>query len=409
MLNVQRVRKDFPILSRKVHGTTPLVYLDSAATSQKPRQVLRAIQAYYEQHNANVHRGIHVLGDESTKMFHVARQQIAEFFGTEEQELILMRNTTEAINAFVYMWAEDHVGAGDIVVSAEMEHHSNFVPWQQLAKRKGAEFVAIHVTEQGLFDLEHLKKILSTKKVKIVAVTHVSNALGTINPIEEIVSLAHSAGAKVLVDGAQSAPHLPVNFRALGCDAFAFSGHKMLGPMGIGGLLVRRELLNELQPYLFGGGMINEVSIEHTTFADIPDRFIAGTPDVAGAVGLAAACEYLKNLGMKDVFEHDQELVAYALEKLAAIPQVTIIGPLDSKQRCGSVAFVYKGVHAHDVAQILDSEGVAVRSGHHCTMPLHMKFAWTASTRLSFNVYSTKEEIDRCVTALQKVREVFKG
>jgi len=384
-----------------------LVYLDSAATSQKPNMMLDAMDEYYTHHNANVHRGIHTLGNESTSVFQEARQKIARFFGADEHELILVRNTTEGINAFAYMWGDKHISDGDLVVSTEMEHHSNFVPWQQLAKRKCATFTAVHVNSNGELNVHHLEELLKTKKVKLVAVVHVSNAIGIINPIEKIVEISHKYGAKVIIDGAQSASHMPIDFHALGCDAYAFSGHKMLGPMGIGGLLVRANLLNELQPYMFGGGMIDSVSVEETTFAELPDRFIAGTPDVAGAVGLAAACEYLNSVGMKEVYSHDQELVAYALEKLLAIKNVKIVGPLNVKKRCGSVAFLYNGVHAHDVAQILDSEGVAVRSGHHCTMPLHKKFDWMATTRASFNVYSTKQEIDVLVQALQKVEVVF--
>ena len=408
MLNPDRVKKDFPILSRVIHENKRLVYLDSAATSQKPMAVLTAIQDYYLHHTANVHRGIHVLGDESTKMFYAARANIAAFFGADADELILMRNTTEALNGFIYMWAERHVGKGDVVVSSGMEHHSNFVPWQLLAKRKGCTFEVIPVTETGELDLKYLQKLLDGGKVKVVAFVHVSNATGTNNPVENIVKMAKKAGVITVVDGAQSAPHMPINFHALGCDVYAFSGHKMVGPMGIGGLIVRKELLKDMEPFLFGGGMINEVSLEETTFADVPDKFIAGTPDVASAVGLAAACDYLTSLDMKHVFAHDAMLVKYALEKLQNVEHVTVIGPTDASKRCGSVAFVYNSVHAHDVAQILDSEGIAVRSGHHCTMPLHKRFGWAATTRASFNVYTTKEDIDALVLALQKVKEVFK-
>ncbi|KKS30506.1 MAG: Cysteine desulfurase [Candidatus Amesbacteria bacterium GW2011_GWA2_42_12] len=407
MFDVQKIRKDFPILSRKVQGSKQLVYLDSAATSQKPQGVLDAMNEYYTHFNANVHRGIHTLGNESTSVFQNSRQKIAQFFGADDNELILVRNTTEGLNALCYMWGEKHISEGDMIVSTEMEHHSNFVPWQQLAKRKHATFTAVHVHEHGELDLHHLEELLKTKKVKLIAVVHVSNAIGTINPIERIVELSHQYGAKVIVDGAQSASHMPVNFHKLEYDAYAFSGHKMLGPMGIGGLLVRAKIIDELQPYVFGGGMIDTVSVEETTFAELPDKYIAGTPDVASTVGLAVACGYLNTIDMKKAFQHDQELVAYALEKLSAMKNVKIVGPLDVKKRCGSVAFLYHGVHAHDVAQILDSEGVAVRSGHHCTMPLHTKFGWIATTRASFNVYSTTHEIDVLVQALQKVKVVF--
>lgn len=406
MFDPKTVGKDFPILKRKVHGNKRLVYLDSAATSQKPQVVIDAIVEYYQNHNANVHRGIHVLGDESTKMFYAAREKIAKFFGAEPNELILVRNTTEAINTIVYSWADQHVGASDTILSTEMEHHSNLVPWQQFAKRTGCRIEYIKLTSTGELDMADLHAKL-VKGVKLIAVAHVSNTLGVINPIEEIVKLAHKVGAKVVVDGAQSAPHLPIHFDKLGCDFYAFSGHKMLGPMGIGGLLVKKELLAEMEPTFFGGGMIDEVSLEGTSFAELPDKFIAGTPDVASTVGLAAACEYLSTLGMEHVAHHDHEIVTYALEQLQKIPQVKIFGPTDPNKRCGSVSFNYEGVHAHDVAQILDSEGIAVRSGHHCTMPLHKRFNLAATTRASFNVYTTKDDIDVLAYALQKVKVVF--
>jgi len=398
---------DFPILSRVVHGDKRLVYLDSAATSHKPQQVIDAIVEYYTRHNANVHRGIHVLGDESTKLFHESRSKIAKFFGAEEDELILVRNTTEALNTIAYTWGEMNIGEGDVIVSTVMEHHSNLVPWQQLAKRKGAILKLISVTTDGLLQLDDLQKFIQEGKVKLIAVTHVSNAIGTKNPIEQIIDLAHEHGAVVVIDGAQSAPHLAIDFHTLNCDFYGFSGHKMLGPMGIGGLLVKRDILEKLPPFFFGGGMINEVHEQETSFADLPDRFIAGTPDVAGTVGLAAACAYLSNIGMKAIEEFDKELIVYAIENLKTVPQVKLLGPLVAAQRCGSVSFEYQGVHAHDVAQILDSEGVAVRSGHHCTMPLHEVMKCTASVRASFNVYTTTADIEVLVKALEKVKTVF--
>ena len=406
MFDPNIIKKDFPILNRTVRNGKPLVYLDSAATSQKPQAVIDSIVEYYTQHNANVHRGIHALGDESTRMFYAARNTIAKFFSADTNELILMRKTTEAINAVVYMWAEDHVSVGDVILTTEMEHHSNLVPWQVFAKRKGCSIEYVRVTESGELDMADLKKKLR-KGVKLVAMSHVSNTLGVMNPVAEISKLAHVVGTLVLVDGAQSAPHLPIDFHKLGCDFFAFSGHKMVGPMGIGGLLVRAEVFKHMHPFLYGGGMINEVSLDTTTFADVPDAYIAGTPDVASTVGLAAACNYLSKLGMEQVVKHDAELVSYALNQLKKISQLHIVGPMDARKRCGSVAFIYDGVHAHDVAQILDSEGIAVRSGHHCTMPLHAKFKWGATTRASFNVYTTKEDIDVLIRGIQKVKEVF--
>ncbi|HAU98691.1 MAG: Cysteine desulfurase [Microgenomates group bacterium GW2011_GWF2_45_18] len=407
---LQNCRADFPILSREIHDQKPLVYLDSAATSQKPKVVLDAIQEYYQLHNANVHRGIHVLGDESTHIFHESRQRIAQFFGATENQLILTRNTTEALNLIAWGWALDHLSEKDVVITTEMEHHSNFVPWQEVCKRTGAKFEVVSVTQEGLLDLQDLSLKLHRKdglRVKLVAVVHVSNAIGTRNPVELIAKMAHEVGAMVVIDGAQSAPHLPISFPSLGADVFAFSGHKMLGPMGIGGMIVSQHMLEQMNPVLFGGGMIDEVTTDLTTYADLPDRFIAGTPDVAGAVGLAKACAYLTHLNMNDVEQYDRELVVYTLEKISAVEHVKILGSLDSNKRVGSVAFLLDGVHAHDVAQVLDSEGVAVRSGHHCTMPLHRKFAWAASTRASFSVYSTKTDVDVLVSGLEKVKSVF--
>jgi cysteine desulfurase / selenocysteine lyase len=415
MLDPNSIRADFPILSRLINGKQ-LVYLDNAATSQKPRQVIDAIVGYYSNHNANVHRGVHTLSDESTELLTKSRQTIADFFGAENDELILVRNTTEAINGVAYGWADQHLKTGDVVLTTLMEHHSDLVVWQETCRRTGAKLEVIPVDSNGRLLLESLKEKLKTLPVKLVALTHVSNTLGTINPIEKIVQLIKSNNRqiKILVDGAQAAPHIKVDFHVLDVDFYIFSGHKMLGPMGIGGLLVKKELLStgEMRPWLFGGGMIHSVAIEHTTYHDeLSELFTAGTPDVASAVGLAAACNYLSQIGMSNVEAHDRSLVAYALEKLSHIKELTIIGPTvgesSALDRLGSVAFVYENVHAHDVAQVLDSEGIAVRSGHHCTMPLHVANKWQATTRASFQVYTTEAEIDTLVTALEKVKKVF--
>ncbi len=420
-LDTTKIRQDFPILSRKVRGK-PLVYLDNAATSQKPKQVLDAITNYYTGSNANVHRGVHTLSDEATRAWEDSRATIAKFFGAQPEELVLTRNTTEAINGVVYGWGAQNLGRGDVVLVSLLEHHSNFVPWQELCKRTGATLQIIPLTLDGCIDKEQYQNAL-TKVVKLVALSHVSNVLGTVTDVSWFADLAHKIGACVLVDGAQAAPHLPINFSQLGVDFYAFSGHKMLGPMGVGGLLVRRELLDsgEFQPWLFGGGMIAEVTTTDATFQEDPsERFTAGTPDVASAVGLAAACDYLSALGMEHVMRHDAELVAYAYRELAQIPQVQLIGPVPTTlsgatdavtpqhvSRLGSVSFTYKNVHAHDVAQVLDSVGVAVRSGHHCTMPLHHHFGWQATVRASFQVYSTTAEVDHLIAGLTKVAEVF--
>lgn len=405
MFDSSLVKKDFPILSREVNGK-PLVYLDSAATSQKPRQVLEAERIYYEMHNANVHRGAHTLGDEATNLLDVSREKVAGFVGGRKEEIIFVRNATEALNLVAYAWGLDNLQEGDVILTTEMEHHSNIVPWQVVAKRTEARVELVKVAEDGLLDQEDFKKKLKLKP-KLVALVQVSNALGTINPIKEMTKQAHKAGAVVVVDGAQAVPHMAVNLADLGCDLYAFSGHKMLGPMGIGVLWGKKELLEKMSPFMSGGGMINEVHPDHSTWAELPDKFEAGTPNVAGAVGLASAIDYLNGLRLDNIRKHDQEIVDYALEKLSRLQDIRILGSKDSSQRSGSVSFEYKKVHAHDVATILDSQGVAVRSGHHCTMVLHEQMRLAASVRASFNVYTTKADIDRLVEALAKVKETF--
>lgn len=421
---IAQLRNDFPILRQKVHNL-PLVYLDNAATSQKPQQVIDAISNYYQTSNANVHRGVHRLSDMSTMAWENARATIADFFGAVSDELIVVRNTTEAINGIAYGWGVDAIQADDVILVTELEHHSNFVVWQQLAARKRAQFVVVNTNNMGRISLDHLRELLNRyqAKVKLFSFVQVSNTLGVEQPLAEIVGLFNELyrrdeRPKILIDAAQAAPHQPLNFDQLDVDFLVFSGHKMLGPMGFGGLLVRRELLasGELHPWLFGGGMISSVSVAATEFhPDISERFTAGTPDVASAVGMAAACDYLSTIGMKNVEAHDRQLVAYALKQLSQVPEVTLIGPTEPVRpdqkldRLGSVAFIYKGVHAHDVAQILDSQGIAVRSGHHCTMPLHQKQGWQATVRASFQIYTTTSEIDALVDGLAKVKKIFLG
>ncbi len=406
MFDPHVVKKDFPILAREVHGKA-IVYLDSGATSQKPVAVLDAERHYYETSNANVHRGAHTLGDEATQLLASSRQTIAKFIGANQaEEVIFVRNTTEAINLVAYAWGLDNLHAGDVVVTTLMEHHADLVPWQEIARRTGARVEVVGLTPEGLLDMDDYRAKLKLKP-KLVAFVHVSNALGTINPAAELTRLAHKAGALVLVDGAQAVPHLAVSVAEIGCDFYAFSGHKMLGPMGIGVLWGKGEILGKMAPFLMGGGMIDEVAVDHATFAEVPEKFEAGTPNVAGAVGLAAAVTYLEKLGMSAVREHDRQLTAYGLQQLENVKEVRILGTNDVDTRCGSVSFEYLGVHAHDVATILDSEGVAVRSGHHCTMPLHTSMGVAASIRASFNVYTTTEDIDRLVAALSKVKAVF--
>lgn len=405
MFDPKVVKKDFPILSRKINDKL-LVYLDSGATAQKPQQVLDAERAYYTQHNANVHRGAHTLGDEATQVYEEARAKVAQFIGGQTTEIVFVRNTTEAINLVAYSWGLDNLKQGDVIVSTLMEHHANLVPWQQVAKRTGARVEVVGVGDDGLLEMADYKEKLALKP-KMVVFGHVSNALGTINPVAEMTKLAHKAGALVLVDGAQAVPHLSVDIGAIGCDFYAFSGHKMLGPMGIGVLWGREALLTTMSPFLTGGGMIDEVYVDHATWAELPEKFEAGTPNVAGAVGLASAIDYLETLGMEMVRNHDQHIVEYALRALSGLPQVRLLGTHNAKLRSGSVSFEYQGVHAHDVATILDSDGVAIRSGHHCTMPLHNHLGVMASIRASFNVYTTTEDVDALVQALHKVKVVF--
>lgn len=399
------IRDDFPILRQRVNGK-PLVYLDSAATSQKPRQVIEAVVRYYEEYNANVHRGVYSIAERATAEYEAARAKVARFLGAAEPaEVVFTRNVTEALNLVAYAWGRRHIGPGDEILTTEMEHHSDLVPWQFVARERGAVLRHIPFDDQGRLVLDALDRLI-TDRTKVVSVAHVSNTFGTVNPVEEIARRAHARGALVVVDGAQSAPHRPVNVRALGCDVFGFTGHKMLGPMGIGGLWARRALLEEMDPFLGGGEMISDVWLDHATWNEVPWKFEAGTPDVGGAIGLGAAIDYLERLGMEAVAAHEREITAYAMERLAAIPGLHILGP-DVASRGGVVSFWMDGVHPHDISQVLDTEGVCVRAGHHCTKPLHRKLGIGASARASFYVYTIREEIDVLARALLKTRELF--
>ncbi|HYM82745.1 MAG TPA: cysteine desulfurase [Candidatus Dormibacteraeota bacterium] len=405
-LDPYAIRADFPILSQRVNGR-PLVYLDSAATSQKPTAVIEAMDRYYREDNANVHRGIYALAERSTAAYERARATAARFIDAPDaHEIVFTRNATEAINLVAYAWGRRNIGRGDAIVLTEMEHHANLVPWQLLVQEKDADLEFIPITDDGLLRLDVLDVLLRLRP-KLVAVTHVSNTLGTIDPIRDIAERAHAAGALVLVDGAQAVPHLPVDVQALGADFYAFSGHKMLGPMGSGVLWARRELLEAMPPFLGGGEMIREVHLRRSDWNDIPWKFEAGTPDVAAAVGLGAAADYLMGLGMDRVREHERGLIAYALETLRERVQgIELYGP-SAEQRSGVVPFNIPGVHPHDVAQVLDRFGVAIRAGHHCTMPLHERLDLAATARASFNVYSTREDIDALVEGLREVVKLF--
>ncbi len=400
---MRNVRSDFPILGREINGR-PLIYLDSAATSQKPRQVVEAVARFYREANANVHRGLYVLSVEATELYEGARKKVAAFIGASPEEVIFTRGTTESLNALAYSLGEARVGPGDEILVTAMEHHANLVPWQLLARRKGARLLAVGITPEGELDLGDLEDKLSDR-TRVVAVTHVSNVLGTVNPIPEISRMTHEAGAVVVVDAAQSVPHMRVDVQELGCDFLAFSGHKMLGPTGVGVLWGRRELLEGIPPFLTGGEMIREVWIDRATWNDIPYKFEAGTPPIAQAVGLGAAVDYLVELGMEEVRRHEEELVGKALEGLLSRDYVEIYGPKDPARRGGVVAFNLRGIHPHDVATLLDQEGIAIRAGHHCAQPLHRLLGVPASCRVSVYVYNTVDEIEAFLDALDRVWE----
>lgn len=406
MIDLGKVRADFPILKREVNDR-PLIYLDSGATSQRPRQVIDTVSRFYREHNANVHRGIYELAAEATDLYEEARAKVARFIGAVPEEVVFTSGTTQALNLAAHSLGEMAVKRGDEIVVTVMEHHANLVPWQLLAERKGARLVPIGITPGGELDLDELARAVS-HRTKVVAVAHVSNVLGTVNPVPRVADLAHRVGAYLVVDAAQSVPHMPVSVRELGADLLAFSGHKMLGPTGVGVLWGRKELLERMPPFLAGGEMIREVWIDHATWNDVPYKFEAGTPPLAQAVGLGAAVDYLSSLGMEEVRRHGVELVARALEGLLSRDYVTVYGPEDPKARGGVVAFNLKGIHPHDVATLLDQEGIAIRAGHHCAQPLHRLLGVPATCRASFYVYNTPEEVDAFLASLDGVWEAFR-
>ena len=406
-LDLPRIRKDFPILGREIRPGVQLVYLDSTATTQKPVTVLAAMDRFYRHSNANIHRGIHTLAEEATAIYEKSRDLVAAFIHSPSaRQVVFTRNASEAINLVAFTWGRSNLNAGDVIILTEMEHHSNLVPWQMLAAERGIKLEFIPVTGDGLLDLEAYRALLVLAHPRLVAFTHMSNVLGTINPAGEIIRMAHAAGAVTLVDGAQSVPHLPVDVQALEADFLAFSAHKMLGPSGIGALYGRTELLEAMPPFLGGGDMIKTVHLRSFVPNSIPHKFEAGTPAIAEAAGFSAAVEYLAQVGMDAVATHEQEIIAYALDRLMEIPGVTVYGP-PAEKRGGVASFTLAGVHPHDVAQILDASGVAVRAGHHCAQPLHEKFGIPATTRASFYLYNTKEEVDKLVGAIYEVKRIF--
>ena len=400
------VREAFPALSREVNGK-PVAYLDSGASSQRVLASIQAVDRYERRHHSNVHRGSHTLSAEATAAYEGARATVADHLGAaDRREVVFVRNATEALNLVARAWGDENIGAGDRIVLTEMEHHSNIVPWQQLASRTGAEIDWVGVTDDGLLDLEALAEALS-RSPKVLAVTHVSNVLGTLNPLPEIARMAHDAGALVVADGAQAAPKLAVDVAELGVDFYALTGHKAYAPTGIGALWGRLDLLQAMEPFLGGGSMIRKVTKQGTTWADVPARFEAGTPAIAQAIGLAAALRWLDGIGMEHVTDHERDVTAYAMDRLPAVPGLEIFGPPASPERVGPVSFELEGVHAHDVSEILDRHGVAVRAGHHCAQPLMERLGVSATARASFGIYTTLEEIDRLVEGLEDARKIF--
>jgi len=406
VLDVESIRDEFPILSREIKPGVHVSYLDSAATSQKPNQVIDAMSDYYRQQNANIHRGIHILAEESTASYEDARRRIAEFIHAAfAREIIFTRNTTEAINLVSQTWGRKNLNPGDLILLTEMEHHSNLVPWQILAAERDLRLEFVPVTEEGRLDQTRYQQYLE-EQPRLVAFLHMSNVLGTINPAAEMTSLAHQAGAMVLIDGAQAVPHLPVDIQEIGADFYAFSAHKMCGPTGIGVLYGREELLEEMPPFLGGGDMIKRVQLRSFTTNELPYKFEAGTPAIAEAIGFHAAIDFLEDIGLDNIHRYEQRIVSYAMERLEEIPGVQIYGP-PPEERGGVTTFKLDGVHPHDIAQILDSMGIAVRAGHHCAMPLHDRYQIPASTRASFYLYTTEQEINHLVDGLYKVKEIF--
>jgi cysteine desulfurase/selenocysteine lyase len=413
-LDVLRLRKDFPTLTREVRPGVPLVYLDSTATTQKPLSVLQAMDDFYRHSNANIHRGVHTLAEEATGMYEQAREKVARFINAPSAEqVIFTRNATESINLVAYTWARANLKKGDLVILTEMEHHSNLVPWHMLSVERGVDLEFVPVTDNGLLDLDVYHALLAGTSrqarggaPRLVSFTGMSNVLGTITPAAEMIRMAHEAGAVVLVDGAQSVPHLPVDVQALDVDFLAFSAHKMLGPTGIGALYGKKSLLESMPPFLGGGDMIKTVHLRNFLPNDLPHKFEAGTPAIAEAVGFGAAVDYLEKIGMDAVAAHEREMITYALERLDEIPGVKVFGPAADKKG-GVASFTLEGVHPHDVAQIVDRYGIAVRAGHHCAQPLHEKFGIPATTRASFYIYSMKEEVDKLVDGIYQVKKIF--
>lgn len=403
-LDLNKVRDDFPALQQKVHGY-PLVYLDNAATTQKPRSVLSALERFYCEDCANIHRGVHELSARATECYECSRGKIQRYLNAREAaEIVFVRGTTEAINLVAQSYGRKFVGAGDEILVSGMEHHSNIVPWQILCETTGARLRVIPINDRGELDFEEYEQLLGPR-TRLVSVVHISNALGTVNPVRQMIEMAHAIGVPVLVDGAQSTPHVKVDLQELGADFYAFSGHKLYGPTGIGVLYGRREWLDQMPPYQSGGDMISSVSFERTTYNRLPYKFEAGTPNIAGAIGLGSAVDYLETLGMDNIAAYEDQLLEYATERLSAIPDLRIVGT--AREKAGVISFLIGDVHPHDIGTILDQQGIAIRAGHHCAQPVMQRFGIAATARASFSFYNTREEVDRLVEGIQKVKEVF--
>jgi cysteine desulfurase / selenocysteine lyase len=403
--DAERIRADFPILDQRIYDDQPLVYLDNAATSQKPRAVIQALVEYYERYNANVHRALHYLGEQATAKYEETRGNVASFIGAEDaHHIVFTRGTTESINLVAYAWGRVHLGPGDVVLATGMEHHSNLVPWQIVCREQGAELKLIPVHEDGTLDMDTFHAWLDPR-VKLVAVTHTSNVLGTVNPVRALADAAHRAGALVLVDAAQSVPHRPVNVTELGADVVVFSSHKMCGPTGVGVLWAREDLLASMQPFMGGGEMISRVNDDYSTWADLPYKFEAGTPNIADVIAFGAAVDYVRGLGMEHIHAHDQALTRYAMERLSAIPDVRIFG--NAPERGSAVSFEVKGIHPHDLSQYVDQRGIAIRAGHLCAQPLMRRLGVTAVARASFYLYNTPTEVDALAEAVERARGFF--
>lgn len=407
MLDLAKIRADFPILDTEPYPGVPLIYLDNAASSHKPLPVIQAMNDYYRCHHANVHRGIHRLSEEATNMYEGAREKVARFINAPDPcQIIWLRNATEGFNLVAYTWGRTNLRPGDEILLTEMEHHANLVPWQMLAEERGAVLRFIPFQENGILDLSNLDSLL-TGKTKIFSFTAMSNVFGTINPVKELVKAGHAVGAVVMVDAAQSVPHMPVDVQELNCDFLAFSGHKMCGPTGIGVLYGKKELLEKMPPFLGGGDMIRRVQLEKSTWNDLPWKFEAGTPSIAEAIGLGTAVDYLTSIGMANIHAHEQFITNYALEALSEVKGLKLYGPAAS-QKGGVAAFSLAGVHPHDIAELVDKEGIAIRAGHHCAMPLHKKLGVSATARASFYLHTTTDEIDKLIESLNRVRDIFR-